>query len=126
MINNHQNVVDRVKAKADRSVEQALMSREELLTVQYNTAQYLKSVQKTVEKVRLLQSRIDELTVKRSKEFDAPLVDTTKEDKESLFVSGQVMENDSKFSKEVASKFQQNLDMYDQALQNAINTTKKG
>lgn len=102
------------------------MSREELLTVQYNTAQYLKSVQKTVEKVRLLQSRIDELTVKRSKEFDAPLVDTTKEDKESLFVSGQVMENDSKFSKEVASKFQQNLDMYDQALQNAINTTKKG
>jgi hypothetical protein len=79
------------------------MAREELQMVIYNTKEYMRSIAKNVEKVKLLQSRVDELTVKRSKDLDAPVENNIKQDKENLQIAEKILNEDTTFKKTMAS-----------------------
>lgn len=60
------------------------MANEELLMVKFTTLEYMKQNSREMEKVKLLQSKVDEMTVKRSKELEAPLVSRMSADKENI------------------------------------------
>lgn len=53
-ISNHDEILRIEREKARRSEERAWMSREEILTIKNDTQDFVKSVQKNIEKIKQL------------------------------------------------------------------------
>ncbi|CAD8134019.1 unnamed protein product [Paramecium octaurelia] len=113
------------KEQKDQYRELYYMTYEDLQMNKLNTQTERKQMQKSFEKIRMLQDRIDEMTVKRSKEVDAPFQSRVEGDMIQLQAITKILDEDHVFQRYMMSSFLKNVQEYDSKLVDAYVDVKR-